>query len=134
MDMTNNVVYHNGNCGIAPWSSESRGRIVNNIIVKNGWREEWVCPCVGVWNYGDWAKWEFANNIVWDNTEDNYKDIWDHTGFNGNISQDPLFVGDGDFHLIQGSPATNAGNQAIFNLDGTISHIGLYGGPQAWRK
>ncbi|MEW6413243.1 MAG: right-handed parallel beta-helix repeat-containing protein [Candidatus Zixiibacteriota bacterium] len=134
MDMTNNVIYHNGNCGIAPWSSESRGRIVNNIITQNGWRDEWVCPCVGVWNYGDWAKWEFANNIVWGNKDDNYRDIWDHTGFNGNISEDPMFTGEGDFRLRDDSPAINGGNPGIFNVDGTISHIGLYGGPQAWRR
>ena len=77
MDMVNNVVYHNGNCGIAPWSTESRGRIVNNIIVENGWREQWVCPCVGVWNSGDWAKWEFRNNIVFNNVAGEYEDIWD---------------------------------------------------------
>jgi hypothetical protein len=45
MDMANNVVYHNGNCGVAPWSTESRGRIVNNIIAKNGWREQ--CLAIG---------------------------------------------------------------------------------------
>ena len=65
----NNVVHHNGNCGIAPWSTESRGRIVNNIVTQNGWRDQWVCPCVGIWNYGDWAKWRFANNIVFGNRD-----------------------------------------------------------------
>ncbi len=134
MDITNNVIYHNGNCGIAPWSTESRGRIVNNIVVRNGWREEWVCPCVGVQNYGDWAKWEFGHNIVWDNVEGNYKDIWDHTGHHGNMSEDPMFLGEGDFHVSAQSPAVNGGDSTIHNLDGTVSHIGLYGGPQAWRK
>ena len=134
MDITNNLVHHNGNCGIMPASTESRGRIVNNIVAGNGWREEWVCPCVGVQNYGDWAKWEFAHNIVWDNAEGNYGDIWDNTGLNGNLSEDPLFLGEGDFHVAEGSPAINGGDTTIYNLDGTVSHIGLYGGPQAWRK
>ena len=134
MDITNNVVYHNGNCGIAPWSTESRGRIVNNIVVANGWRDEWVCPCVGIWNYGDWAKWDFAHNIVWNNKSGDYRDIWEQTGINGNISQDPLFVGKNDFHLKNNSPAINNGDSTIYDIDGSVSDIGLYGGPQAFRK
>jgi len=131
MDIANNVVYHNGNCGIAPWSSEARGRIVNNIVIANGWREQWVCPCVGVWNYGDWAKWEFRHNIIHGNEAGNYEGIWDQTGLDGNIDADPLFVGDTDFHLQIGSPGIHGGDSLIFNLDGSVSHIGLFGGPQA---
>jgi len=131
MDICNNVVYHNGNCGVAPWSSEARGRIINNIIAQNGWREQWVCPCVGVWNYGDWAKWEFSNNIVFDNEAGNYEGIWDQTGFKGNLAVEPGFVGDGDFHLLPESPAINSGDSLIFDVNGSISDIGLYGGPQA---
>jgi len=131
LEAINNVIYHNGNCGVAPWSTESRGRIVNNIITENGWREKWVCPCVGVWNYGDWAKWQFTNNIVWNNKDGEYRDIWDQNGINGNLNMDPRFVGDGDFHLKDGSPALHAGDSLIYNIDGSTSHIGLYGGPQA---
>jgi parallel beta-helix repeat protein len=131
MDITNNVVHHNGNCGIAPWSTESRGRIINNIVTNNGWRDRWVCPCVGVWNYGDWAKWHFAHNIVWGNASGDYEDIWDQTGLNGNLSEDPLFISETDFHLQENSPAWNAGDSMVFNSDGTTSHIGIYGGPQA---
>ncbi|MBD3403848.1 hypothetical protein GF420_13215 [candidate division GN15 bacterium] len=130
-DFVNNVVYHNGNCGVAPWSTESRGRIVNNIIVGNGWRESWVCPCVGVWNNGDWAKWRFTNNIVWDNAAGNYEDIYDQSGLNGNLSEDPLFMGEDDFRLQENSPGRYAGDSLIYNTDGTVSHIGLFGGPQA---
>jgi len=131
MDITNNVIYHNGNCGTAPWSTESRGRIVNNIIAENGWQDQWVCPGVGVWNHGDWAKWEFAYNIVWNNEAGEYEGIWDQTGLNGNLHEDPNFIGNNDFHLHQDSPARHAGDTLIYNPDGTISHIGLYGGPQA---
>ena len=132
-DFSNNVVYHNGNCGVAPWSTEARGRIINNIIINNGWRDQWVCPCVGVWNYGDWAKWEFTNNIVWNNEAGNYEGIWDQAGLNGNIEADPLPIGDGDFALQEGSPARHAGDSLVFNIDGSRSHIGLTGGPQAAR-
>ncbi|MDH3892498.1 MAG: right-handed parallel beta-helix repeat-containing protein [candidate division Zixibacteria bacterium] len=131
MDIANNVVHHNGNCGVAPWSTESRGRMVNNIITENGWREQWVCPCVGVWNYGDWAKWQFSNNIVFNNKEDEYRDIWDQKDINGNLGVDPLFVGPSDFHLQPESPALNMGDSTIYNTDGSRSHIGLHGGPQA---
>ncbi len=131
LEAVNNVVYRNGNCGVAPWSTESRGRIINNIIVANGWREQWVCPCVGVWNYGDWAKWKFSNNIVWNNKDGEYRDIWDQSEINGNLNVDPLFVGEGNFNLQEGSPGLNAGDTLIYNIDGSTSHIGLYGGPQA---
>lgn len=134
MDITNNVIYHNGNCGVAPWSTDCRGRIVNNIIVENGWRDYWVCACVGVRNNGDWAKWEFKNNIVYNNKDGEYENIWDQTGLNGNLSVDPMFIGGGNFHLQEGSPALYGGDSLIYNIDGTVSHIGLYGGPQARAK
>ncbi len=131
MEATNNVVFHNGNCGVAPWSTGSRGRFINNIIAANGWRDQWVCPCVGVWNYGDWAKWVFRNNIVWGNKAGNYEDIWDQTDINGNLNTDPLFMGENDFRLKPESPAWHAGDSTIFNRDGSRSNIGLGGGPRA---
>jgi len=134
MEATNNVIHHNGNCGVAPWSTGSRGRLINNIITENGWREQWVCPCVGVWNYGDWAKWTFRNNIVWGNEAGDYKGIWDQSGIGGNLNVDPAFPGEGDYSLSESSPAFHAGDSLIYNLDGSRSHIGLYGGPQAWSK
>lgn len=134
LDAANNVVFHNGNCGVAPWSPECRGRFVNNIIAGNGWRKEWVCPCVGVWNYGAVGNWQFNNNLVWNNQEGNYRDMADLTGSGGNISADPLFVGGGDFHLRPGSPAIDAGYGEITDRDGSPSDLGLYGGASARRK
>ncbi|MFH1698944.1 MAG: right-handed parallel beta-helix repeat-containing protein [Candidatus Zixiibacteriota bacterium] len=128
MDAANNVVYHNGNCGVAPWSQECRGKFVNNIIVNNGWREEWVCPCVGIWNYGNLNNWDFYNNLIWNNEAGNIKDMPDINGKNGNISIDPLFVGEGDFHLLPDSPAINAGYKEITDTDGSPSDLGIYGG------
>jgi len=130
-DITNNVVFANGNCGVAPWSTSSHGRIVNNIITANGWREQWVCPCVGVWNYGDWAKWEFSNNIVWGNVDGEYRDIWDQTEINGNLNIDPLFADTLTFRLAEGSPAIDAGRTDINDPDGSASDIGAYGGPKS---
>jgi hypothetical protein len=132
MDIANNVIHNNGNCGVAPWSTECRGRIINNIITNNGWREEVICPCVGVVNYGDWAKWEFAYNIVWNNKDGNYRDIWDQTGINGNLSVDPRFLDDSLFILSDDSPAVRVGHPDLSNRDGTRSHIGMTGGPQGF--
>ncbi len=134
MDMANNVIYHNGNCGAAVWSTASRGRIVNNIITANGWRKEWVCPCVGVWNYGDWSKWEFSYNLVWNNSAGNYEAIWDQTDHNGNISVNPEFAGESIFLLEKSSPAIDTGDPEISDPDGSRSDIGLTGGPQAKLK
>ena len=144
MEATNNVIHHNGNCGFAPWSTEARGRFINNIVDENGWRDQWVCPCVGVWNYGDFGEWVFRNNIVWNNRDGEYEDIWDQTGSNGNLNVDPKFLGARkdttenlsarqfqSFFLTDDSPARHAGDSTIFNLDGTISNIGLTGGPSA---
>ncbi len=130
MDASNNLVHHNGNCGVASWSSESRGRFINNIITDNGWREQWVCPCVGVMNSGDWAKFDFRHNIVWGNEAGEYQGIWDQTGIEGNLSVDPMFADDVSFEPQENSPTWNGGDSLIFNTDGTRSHIGPFGGPQ----
>lgn len=134
MDAVQNVVYHNGNCGLAPWSQECRGRFVNNIVTDNGWRKEWVCPCVGLWNNGNIANWIIANNLIWNNAAGNFKDMPDIIGKDGNLSVDPLFVADGDFHLQPGSPAINAGHKEITDHDGTPSDLGIYGGTSARPK
>lgn len=131
MDMSNNVVFSNGNCGVAAWGASSRGRIVNNIIAGNGWRKEWVCPCVGVWNNGDWAKWEFSHNIVWKNEAGEYQDIWDQTEIEGNLNVDPKFADTLKFRLASGSPALNAGSPKLSDPDGSRSDIGPGGGPKA---
>ncbi|MEE9442763.1 MAG: hypothetical protein V3V99_08860 [candidate division Zixibacteria bacterium] len=52
----------------------------------------------------------------------------DLTGKDGNISIDPMFVGDGDFHLQPGSPAIDAGYKEITDTDGSPSDLGIYGG------
>ena len=133
LDAVNNLVYHNGNCGVAPWSTEARGRFINNVITSNGWRDQWVCPCVGVWNYGDWAKWTFRNNIVWGNKAGDYVGIWEQAGINGNLNADPMFIDSLTFEYSPDSPVWHAGDTTIFNLDGSRSHIGHLGGPNRVR-
>ena len=131
MDAAQNIVYHNGNCGLAPWSQECRGRFVNNIVTDNGWRKEWVCPCVGLWNNGNIANWTITNNLIWNNSAGNYKDMSELSGKDGNIFADPLFAGNGDFHFKPGSPAIDAGHKEITDHDGSPSDLGIYGGTSA---
>jgi hypothetical protein len=124
----NNTVARNGNCGIAIWNSGTRGRIVNNISAFNGWRKQWVCPCVGFWNQeGDTVGWEISHNLVWGNTA-RQVDGMDSTAF---IVADPLFADTLSFQLSDKSPARAAGDSALTNPDGSISDLGSSGGPAA---
>jgi parallel beta-helix repeat protein len=131
MEATNNVVTRNGNCGFALWSDEATGLFTNNIVTENGWREEWVCPPVGVWMNGDPANVAITHNDVWSNVAGEYRDIDDLTGVNGNVSFDPLFADSLDFHLLEGSPAVDAGNPLFTDPDGGPSDLGIDGGPSA---
>lgn len=124
LDASNNVVYHNGNCGLAVWSETCRARFTNNIVARNGWREEWVCPCVGVWVNGVNENAEFSFNNVWGNEAGEYSGLEDQTGVKRNVSVDPAFRGDGSFVLPPGSPLRNAGNPLLTDPDGTRSDIG----------
>ncbi len=133
LDATNNVIYANGNCGVAAWGASSHGRFINNIISENGWRDQWVCPCVGVWNFGDWAKWDFSHNIVWSNKDGEYRDIWDQTDFHGNLNLDPRFSDTLRFILAPNSPGLDAGSDVISDPDGSKSDIGITGGASARR-
>jgi len=139
MEVLNNVIYHNGNCGFAVWEETASGILKNNIIVKNGWKEQWVCPCVGVWmntSFEPEAHQPLAEdnfpilyNNVWENSAGNYQEIDDQTDKNGNISQDPLFIDDNLFILNQDSPCINSGDPIIIDTNGTRSDMGIYGGP-----
>lgn len=129
MDACNNVVYHNGNCGMATWSEEASGRFSNNIVVLNGWKEQWVAPRVGIQNYGGADNFIICYNDVWNNEAGDYGDMLSLTGKNGNISADPLFVNPtlGDFKLKPESPCIDTGNPLITDQDGTISDMGIGG-------
>jgi len=129
LDASNNVVYNNGNCGFAVWSQDARGRCTNNVITKNGWRKEWVCPKVGMWMAEENNNFQISHNDVWDNQEGNYRDLPDLTAQSGNISVDPGFEDTEKFKLKTNSPLIDSGNPLLTDPDGTISDIGLYGGP-----
>ena len=133
-DISNNVIYHNGNCGFAVWSAECKGVCTNNIIVENGWRKEWVCPCVGVWATDINSGFYISYNDVWNNAAGNYKDMPDLTEQNSNLSVDPLFVDQESFRLKPNSPLIDKGNPLLTDPDGSASDLGIYGGPEAMRR
>ncbi len=123
----NNTVTRNGNCGIAIWNAGTRGRIVNNISAQNGWRKEWVCPCVGFWNQeGDTVGWVVQNNLVWQNREGDVRGA-DSTRF---ITADPQFADTVTFAPLSDA-AKGTGDAALTNPDGTPSNLGHTGGPAA---
>lgn len=131
MDASNNIITRNGNCGFAVWSAECKGVCTNNIITDNGWRKEWVCPCVGVWATDINPNFLITYNDVWNNSAGNYKDMPDQTEQNGNLSVDPLFESPRDFHFKPGSPLIDKGNPLLTDPDGSMSDLGIYGGPSA---
>ena len=134
MEVINNVIHHNGNCGFAVWEPTARGICKNNIITANGWREEWVCPGVGVWSTASLKDFPIGWNNVWGNTAGNYTGIEDPTGSGGNISSDPMFQEDAPFRLKPGSPCIDAGDTLIVDTDGTRSDMGIFGGPQGGER
>ncbi len=131
LEAINNNVLHNGNCGLAIWSETCRGRFINNICIRNGWKEKWVAPRVGFWNQGNLENFIISHNNIWDNVEGNYGDMDDLTGSNGNISTDPYFTSEVDFHLQAGSPCLQSGSPSLSESDGSVSDMGMYGGPTA---
>jgi len=132
LDATNNVVHHNGNCGIAIWSAEARGRFANNVITANGWREEWVCPRVGAWadSAVTGARFAVSHNVFWANEEGSTRAI-DLLGRDRNIEEDPGLLEDGSFMPAPGSRLIDRGVESLTDLDGSRSDIGIGGGPSA---
>jgi hypothetical protein len=131
MEAANNVIARNGNCGFALWSDEAIVEFTNNIVVENGWRDEWVCPQVGVWLNGDASNLSFTHNDVWGNAAGDYRDLDDLSGVDGNASFDPLFADSLDFHVSPQSPAIDGGAPIFTDPDGGPSDLGIYGGPGA---
>ncbi len=127
LDASNNVVRHNGNCGLAVWSATCTGRFTNNVSAENGWRKEWVCPCVGVYMESPNERFEISYNDVWGNEAGGYSGLDDLSGRDGNLAVDPGFADGGAFALPEGSPLIDAGNPLITDADGSRSDIGLPG-------
>jgi hypothetical protein len=141
MDATNNAVVRNGNCGMALWGDSIQGRFANNLVYQNGWRKQWVCPCVGLWNAGQPKGFSVRHNLVFANEKGEYKAVefdedrpgppYDLTGTDGNLSTDPLLADTVLYRLRPDSPLWGAGDTLLSDLDGGRPAIGLQGGPAA---
>ena len=131
MEVANNLIYHNGNCGFAVWEPTARGVLKNNIITANGWKDEWVCPGVGVWMNASPENFRILFNNVWNNSAGRYQGVPDPTGQDGNISADPLLSFDHGFILEPASPCIDAGDSLAVDPDGSRCDMGVFGGPQA---
>jgi len=90
--------------------SESEMLLINNIIVDNFYCgvNAGGCPRSGYLDLDGDGSYEIYNNDVWNNTV-NYNNIMDYTGYDGNISEDPLFYGIFDARLAGASPCIDAG-------------------------
>lgn len=69
--------------------------------------------------------------FAWESFQIYYSDI--QGGWEGiNLNSNPLFIGNGDFHLQPGSPCINAGNPdpKYNDPDGSRNDMGAYGGPE----
>ncbi|MBU1951002.1 MAG: hypothetical protein KJ970_03825 [Candidatus Eisenbacteria bacterium] len=99
--------------------------------MENGWRDEWVCPCVGVWLNGRREKLEFGFNNVWGNVEGEYRDLDDLTGIDGNLSVNPVLRDSLDFRLMDDSDLRDKGNPQFTDVDGSPPDLGIEGGPSA---
>lgn len=139
----NNHINYNKSNGITSSSIGDNFIAFNNIIKGNA--------NVGI--YGYYSSGDFAyNNIVAGNTSDGISSVDSHdynstyangemdirgTGGDGGheIHQDCFFVNESanppDFRLQNTSPCKKTGNSGYFNVDGTRSDMGSFGGPAA---
>jgi len=131
MDCANNVVYSNGNCGFILGTPDVTGRVTNCVFARNGWRDEWICPCVGIANYGNPFVVRFSHNIFWENEAGAFEGMPDMIDIDGNVAVDPAFSDTLSFRPGNESPMIDTGNPELTDPDGTRSDIGLFGGPQA---
>jgi hypothetical protein len=100
--LINNTVCYNSGGGISA-QNNSNPFIKNNVVCNNA--------DYGLHLSGDF--WDVWYNDVYGQDED-YREIPDQTGVNGNISADPIFVNPSadDYRLTTGSPCIDAGDPA----------------------
>ena len=117
----NNVLVGNNN-GIGGWNGGGYYNLHNNIIVNNisyGIRDHATTPIYSYYN-NIWGN----GNGAWLNSPNSST---------GDISFDPEFVTNSDFHLLSSSPCINAGDpgSGYNDPDGSRNDMGNYGGPEA---
>jgi len=141
-----NLIYRNdaGDDDSAPQIA-----LANNVVFENntvvGFPEAPIYTAVEYWNYYDYvlrprnnviAGYRFAfTSFTGPNAELSYNCLWNNSLWGqqdtivGNVFWDPMFIDTSDYHLQAYSPCINAGDPNIFDVDGSRSDIGCYGGP-----
>ena len=110
------------------------GNTVQGVFVSTGTATFTNCIVtfnrIGILQWTNSATVTLSCNDVFGNTSDNYRNIPDMTGFNGNLRQDPLFANStgGDFHLLSSSPCVDAGDDTAV----TPNEIDLDGQPRIY--
>jgi hypothetical protein len=101
--------------GSAIWTAASGLSLESSIVFQNtGTGVRVSSGSAPVWRYNDTLPRSFSG-------------MSDPTGSSGNISADPQFGA--DFVLASTSPARDAGDPALLDVDGTRADMGMYGGP-----
>jgi len=113
----NNTIADNSFGGMLHQANSDSLTVINNIIVNNsgvGFQYDQVAGSpFPIADYND----------VWENTP-NYAGL---TAGAYSISEDPLFVGTGDYHLTADSPCIDSGDPAYpLDPDGTVADMGAY--------
>ena len=110
-----NVVMNSGNGGFQGMTINYHDSLFNNSITG----------CGEALLVFDSAYFDYDN--LWNNNEDpSFDRFIDPVG---NISVDPMYVSETDFHLQAFSPLIDAGHPDYSDVDGSRSDIGAYGGP-----
>jgi len=117
----NNIILSNNLAGINGFGGT--GVVYNNIVGKNssGGISDGSCCGVMSASYNS----SYGNGI---GGTTNYSNI---DGNIGNLTLDCLFVGTGDYRLQAASPCRDTGNPGFFDVDGTRSDMGSFGGTAA---
>ncbi len=150
-EIVNNYVASSGNCGITMWRANSKGKIVNNIITRNGTKVSWVCPRAGLLFHAGQVSagiqslpWRVEYNASFDNDAGMDMAVWGQQSKEGvltavpallvakNYDVNPGFVSVEDLRLTDRAALKDKGDPAIKDMDGSISDPGIYGGPHAF--
>ena len=130
--ITNSVFIGNAAAGIGGgiYHASPSAELRNSILCEN-----WAPAGGGAFISGAF---DVMNTNAWNNFGSDYDGIPNPTGTDGNISVDPAFQDttqpdplDWDLHLSTASPLVDAGLGSILDPDGSLSDIGIYGGPEA---
>ena len=139
IEVINSVVADNGEAGLSISSSTGFARYVNNLVVGNGRASrEQILKRAGFWSIvNDPSLWELEHNAFFGNMtetacfggEGGGADCTPLTLSDTNVLADPMV--DADYVPGADSPLIDAGDDTIRDGDGSVSDIGLYGGPMA---